>query len=389
MKYIFLFFSALSFSQGPLTDTNFLDAINTCLTADPVNGMCTNSEYGVMPDWDVSNVTNMSNAFLDRTEFNADISSWDVSSVVNFDRMFKGANTFNQPIGSWNMESAYYMGYMFYDVLSFNQPLNNWNVSNVVDFTGVFRGCSEFNQPLNNWNVSSGTYLTQMFVNASSFNQPLDSWDVSNVVFAISVFQGATSYNQDLSMWNTSSLQYAYKAFYNATSFDQDLSNWDISNVISSTNNIGDIHSLDGFFNYSGISTENYDLTLIGWSQQDVEQNLEFDALGVNYCSSQNERQSLIDDKNWTINDGGYNCNTASVDEPDIFLFSVYPNPAEELLHIDNSYVKSATIYNITGKKVFEVNDQNRINVSSLSKGVYFIKVSDGINASTKKFIKE
>ena len=85
----------------------------------------------------------------------------------------------------------------------------------------------------------------------------------------------------------------------------------------------------------------------------------------------------------------GYNCNTASVDESDVFLFSVYPNPAEELLHIDNSYVKSAIIYNITGEKVLEVNDQNRINVSSLSKGVYFIKVSDGINASTKKFIKE
>ena len=63
MKYIFLFFSALSFSQEPLTDTNFLDAINTCLTADPVNGMCTNSEYGVMPDWNVSNVTNMDSAF--------------------------------------------------------------------------------------------------------------------------------------------------------------------------------------------------------------------------------------------------------------------------------------------------------------------------------------
>lgn len=29
----------------------------------PGDGMCSSSEYGAMPDWDVSNVTNMKNAF--------------------------------------------------------------------------------------------------------------------------------------------------------------------------------------------------------------------------------------------------------------------------------------------------------------------------------------
>ena len=38
----------------PITDANFQTAINTCLNTNPVDGMCSDSEYGAMPDWDVS-----------------------------------------------------------------------------------------------------------------------------------------------------------------------------------------------------------------------------------------------------------------------------------------------------------------------------------------------
>ena len=80
MKKILLFlaviFSTASYSQ--LTDANFQTAINECLTTNPEDGLCTDSEYGAMPDWDVSQVTDMSNAFYKRSDFNGDISSWDV-----------------------------------------------------------------------------------------------------------------------------------------------------------------------------------------------------------------------------------------------------------------------------------------------------------------------
>ena len=42
-----------------ITNTNFQDAINTCLTTNPADGLCASSEYGSMPTWDVSQVTDM------------------------------------------------------------------------------------------------------------------------------------------------------------------------------------------------------------------------------------------------------------------------------------------------------------------------------------------
>jgi hypothetical protein len=59
------------------------------------------------------------------------------------------------------------------------------------------------------------------------------------------------------------------------------------------------------------------------------------------------------------------------------------------MLTIDGLVVKDVIVYSILGKAVLKMSNKNTIDVSSLSQGVYFIKVSDGISASTKKFIKD
>ena len=66
----------------------------------------------------------------------------------------------------------------------------------------------------------------------------------------------------------------------------------------------------------------------------------------------------------------------------------IYPNPVKNILTIDGLVVQDVVIYSVLGKEVVKIRSLNTIDVSSLSKGVYFIKVSDGINSSTKKFIK-
>lgn len=67
---------------------------------------------------------------------------------------------------------------------------------------------------------------------------------------------------------------------------------------------------------------------------------------------------------------------------------NIYPNPVNDKLLIDGVSDYDAKIYNNLGQFVMETTNTNTIDVSTLSKGIYFIKVSDGINSSTKKFIK-
>ena len=80
----FLIF-ACSYGQTPITDTNKFTALQTCLSTHPVTGMCSESEYGAMPYWDMSNVTNLNLFFKHYDDFNADISNWDVSSVTTME----------------------------------------------------------------------------------------------------------------------------------------------------------------------------------------------------------------------------------------------------------------------------------------------------------------
>ena len=157
----------------PITDSNFQDAINTCLTTNPVDGLCSNSEYGAMPDWDVSNVTIMQQAFFYKENFNGDISSWNVSSVNDMSKMFFVATSFNQDVGDWDVSNVSDMSDMFGYANTFNQDISSWDVSNVVDMSGMFQFTMSFNQPIGSWDLSSVTNMNGVFGVATSFNQDI------------------------------------------------------------------------------------------------------------------------------------------------------------------------------------------------------------------------
>jgi len=94
-----------------LTDANFHAAVEKCLTMNngryEKDGACEALHYGGrIGDWDVSRVSNFTRAFIDRAEFNADLSRWNTSSATSFDEMFKNAAAFNGDVSKWKTKSA-------------------------------------------------------------------------------------------------------------------------------------------------------------------------------------------------------------------------------------------------------------------------------------------
>jgi hypothetical protein len=71
------------------------------------------------------------------------------------------------------------------------------------------------------------------------------------------------------------------------------------------------------------------------------------------------------------------------------FELKMYPNPAISVVRISsNRPIKNIQIYNITGVKVLE-SENNVLDVSKLKTGVYLIKITNSFNQQiTKRFIK-
>ena len=201
-KLLILFLLTITYftnSQTPITDSNIQRAVNICLSTHPVTGLCTDSEYGSITEWDVSNVTDMNVLFASKNQFNGDISSWDVSSVTNMNSMFAWATSFNQDIGSWDVSSVTNMSAMFRKT-SFNQDIGSWDVSSVTNMRYMFYESTSFNQDIGSWDVSSVTNMESMFYKATSFNQDIGFWDVSSVTNMERMFYG-TNFNQNISKW--------------------------------------------------------------------------------------------------------------------------------------------------------------------------------------------
>ena len=154
-----------------------------------------------------------------------------------------------------------------------------------------------------------------MFFDCTDFNGNVTTWNPINAENMGSMFEGATSFNQDISGWNMSSTNFLYRMFKDATSFDQNLGNWNISNVSSSAG-----AGMDNMFDDSGMSTENYSKTLIGWANfvstnSDLPANITLGAANITYSNvvyggtpydnAVDARNYLVNTAGWIITDGG------------------------------------------------------------------------------------
>ena len=223
--------SSAGLAPGVFLSLSSLKAAVAELLAQDRTGGSSHWFHGPIKEWNVINVTDMTDLFKDATSFSQDLSGWDVSNVTSMSGMFSGATKFNGPIQNWVVEKVTSMNAMFAGAGAFNQDLSRWDVSKVTDMDGMFQSALSFNRPLQ-WgdrfkNVENAS---RMFWNAWKFNQDISDWNVSSLVRADWMFQNAVEFNQPLAAWagTLKSINSMNRMFYNASKFDQDLSSWKV-----------------------------------------------------------------------------------------------------------------------------------------------------------------
>lgn len=346
---------------------------------------------GAIGRWDVSNVTSINSMFTHANNFNQDISEWDISNVISMFGIFRFAYNFNQDIGDWDVSRVTHLGRIFRYAYNFNQDIGNWNVSNVTNMGYMFSGARNFNQDIGNWDVTKVIDMEGMFSWAGNFNQDIGNWDVSNVRDMNGMFYQASNFNQNLGTWRLNNL---YATYYSRRSYYYSRA----GNMLSNTN----------------LSKTNYDNTLIGWSMNpDIADNIILGAEGLGYCTGENARTNLINNKGWTFSGDSKDCPETSewneaiansrqsdkISSPSELKtdFTIYPNPASYQLNITikNAGQKSQlTIRDQLGRAIWnqqlgENPTETRLALSPqlFQAGVYWVTLDTEGSSITKKLI--
>ena len=70
----------------------------------------------------------------------------------------------------------------------------------------------------------------------------------------------------------------------------------------------------------------------------------------------------------------------------------IYPNPTTDFIHVSDINLSNASvlIFDINGKKIHNYAiENNRINVTKLASGTYFLNIQEGKKSFKNKFIKQ
>jgi len=225
---------------------------------------------------------------------------------------------------------------MFLDcqnLVSFNA--GNTDTSSVTSLNGMFTDCINLSSAnVSTFNTSNVTNINQVFANCSSLTTlELSNWDTSNVSKFIQAFSGCTNLQtlqlpDNFVTSNATNLTAAFKLCNFLGGLD--ISTWDTSNVttmqsmVQGCSGITDLVGLETNLNITGINVAfglsffanslpnqgtDYDALLIYWEANRptsaLAQSPNFNQNKVTTTAGNNARNSLINNYNWVITDGG------------------------------------------------------------------------------------
>ncbi|WP_456438593.1 HYR domain-containing protein [Psychroserpens sp.] len=154
------------------------------------------------------------------------------------------------------------------------------------------------------------------------------------------------------------------------------------------TVNQGSTYTVPDYLDGSFVApSDNCPLTLLGLAQTPAP-NTQLSAGTYTVTLSATDTGSNTDSCTFTLTVD----EVLSNDEFDLFnAFKLYPNPASDNFKIDTEKViESISVYNIQGKLVKQfLYDLDNYNISELTSGMYFVKITSGSGLVNKKLIIE
>ena len=84
-----------------------------------------------------------------------------------------------------------------------------------------------------------------------------------------------------------------------------------------------------------------------------------------------------------------YNLSSYQDDESILENITIYPNPSSSFIYTKSNTELDASAFDVTGKLIMSEYFTTKLDISQLEKGPYILNLSDGVNTSTHKIIKE
>lgn len=137
------------------------------------------------------NLTNIQSIFygLSGDYTGLGMENWDVSDCTSLAQLQWNGNlpNFNPDITNWNVSNVTKMSQMLYNCPAFNQDLSNWDVSNVTTFHQAFYACPILDFDPSAWNISNVLSMSSMFYqgaltwNQARLDNVMSSWGAQTV----------------------------------------------------------------------------------------------------------------------------------------------------------------------------------------------------------------
>ena len=93
---------------------------------------------------------------------------------------------------------------------------------------------------------------------------------------------------------------------------------------------------------------------------------------------------------NFTFAIEAYNLSASNqIREDNLHYLKIYPNPTSDYIFINSDLELEAIVYDIRGKEIKREYFKDKIDISNLGKGTYILNLTDGVNNSIHKLLKD